>query len=54
MRAYAEETNRLNRERRSVAVSDRRELAGIENPGAWSDMVPSSADQPFNDPWVEN
>ena len=25
-----------------------------KKPGAWSDMVPSSADQPFNDPWVGN
>ena len=30
MRAYAEETNRLNRERRSAAASERKELAGIE------------------------
>ena len=30
MRAYAEETNRLNRERRASGESDRRELAGIE------------------------
>ena len=30
MRAYVEETNRLNRERHSVAASDRRELDGIE------------------------
>ena len=30
MRAYAEETNRLNRERRANGESDRKELAGIE------------------------
>ncbi len=30
MRAYVEETNRLNRERRSSGVSDRTALAGIE------------------------
>ena len=30
MRAYAEETNRLNRERRASGESDRKELAGIE------------------------
>ena len=30
MRAYAEETNRLNRERRNAAASGRKELAGIE------------------------
>ena len=30
MRAYAEETNRLNRERRTAVVSDRKELAAIE------------------------
>ena len=30
MRAYVEETNRLNRERRAAGADDRRELAGIE------------------------
>ncbi len=30
MKAYAEETNRLNRERRASGASDRAELAGIE------------------------
>ena len=30
MKAYAEETNRLNRERRASGVTDRKELAGIE------------------------
>ena len=30
MRAYAEETNRLNRERRASGESDRKELAGVE------------------------
>ena len=30
MRAYAEETNRLNRKRRASAASDRKELAAIE------------------------
>ena len=30
MRAYAEETNRLNRERRSSVATDRKELAGVE------------------------
>ena len=30
MKAYAEETNRLNRERRASGATDRRELAGIE------------------------
>ena len=30
MRAYAEETNRINRERRASGASDRKELAGVE------------------------
>ena len=30
MRAYAEETNRLNRERRASGATDRRELAEVE------------------------
>ena len=30
MKAYAEETNRLNRERRALGATDRKELAGIE------------------------
>ena len=30
MRAYAEETDRLNRERRASGESDRKELAGVE------------------------
>ena len=30
MKAYAEETNRLNRERRASGASDRKELADIE------------------------
>ena len=33
MKAYAEETNRLNRERRALGASDRRELADIEDGG---------------------